>query len=34
MLFGWAWADPVVALIIGAVAIKEGRAAWHGHLCC
>ena len=33
-LFGWSWADPVVALVIAAVAIKEGRTAWHGEHCC
>jgi len=33
-LFGWSWADPVVALVIAAVAVKEGREAWRGHLCC
>jgi protein-S-isoprenylcysteine O-methyltransferase Ste14 len=29
-LFGWSWADPVVALVIAAVAVKEGREAWRG----
>lgn len=24
-LFGWAWTDPVVALVIAGGAIKEGR---------
>ncbi|WP_244890063.1 cation transporter [Mycobacterium lentiflavum] len=33
-LFGWAWADPVVALVIAAVAIREGRTAWRGEHCC
>jgi divalent metal cation (Fe/Co/Zn/Cd) transporter len=33
-LFGWSWADPVVALVIAAVAVKEGREAWQGHHCC
>jgi divalent metal cation (Fe/Co/Zn/Cd) transporter len=33
-LFGWSWADPIVALIIGAVAVKEGRDAWRGDHCC
>jgi Co/Zn/Cd efflux system component len=33
-LFGWAWADPVAALVIAAVALKEGRAAWRGDACC
>jgi divalent metal cation (Fe/Co/Zn/Cd) transporter len=33
-LFGWSWADPVVALFIAAVAVTEGREAWRGHHCC
>ncbi|MFC0110835.1 cation transporter [Kibdelosporangium aridum] len=33
-LFGWSWADPVVALVIAAVAVKEGREAWRGDHCC
>lgn len=33
-LVGWRWADPVVALVIAAVAIKEGRSAWRGEHCC
>ncbi|WP_307849480.1 cation transporter [Qaidamihabitans albus] len=33
-LFGWAWADPIAALVIGAVALKEGREAWRGEHCC
>ena len=33
-LFGWSWADPVAALVIAAVAVKEGRAAWRGDNCC
>jgi divalent metal cation (Fe/Co/Zn/Cd) transporter len=31
---GWSWADPIVALVIAAVAVKEGREAWRGHHCC
>jgi divalent metal cation (Fe/Co/Zn/Cd) transporter len=31
---GWWWADPVAALIIAALAIHEGREAWHGERCC
>ncbi|GCD44249.1 cation transporter [Streptomyces paromomycinus] len=31
---GWAWADPVAALVIAAVAVKEGRDAWRGEGCC
>ncbi|MDQ0381881.1 cation transporter [Amycolatopsis thermophila] len=33
-LFGWSWADPIVALVIAAVAVKEGREAWKGEHCC
>ncbi|MFV2175922.1 cation transporter [Actinomadura sp. LOL_016] len=33
-LFGWAWADPIAALVIAAVAVKEGRQAWRGDTCC
>ncbi|GAA4912271.1 cation transporter [Streptomonospora salina] len=33
-LLGWAWADPLVALLIAAVAVKEGREAWKGDACC
>ena len=33
-LFGWSWADPVVALVIAAVAVREGREAWRGKHCC
>ena len=31
---GWAWADPIAALAIAAVAVKEGRDAWRGNTCC
>lgn len=31
--FDWWWADPLAALVIGAVAIKEGREAWRGEAC-
>ncbi|WP_433383587.1 cation transporter [Actinoplanes sp. CA-142083] len=33
-LFGWSWADPAAALVIAAVAVKEGREAWRGGTCC
>jgi divalent metal cation (Fe/Co/Zn/Cd) transporter len=33
-LFGWSWADPLAALVIAAVAVKEGRDAWRGRHCC
>ncbi|WP_328793068.1 MULTISPECIES: cation transporter [unclassified Streptomyces] len=34
MLLGWAWADPITALVIASVAVKEGRDAWRGESCC
>jgi len=33
-LFGWQWADPIAALVIAAVAAREGLEAWKGHTCC
>jgi Cation efflux family len=33
-LFGWSWADPVAALVIAAIAVREGRDAWRGETCC
>ncbi|WP_033287899.1 cation transporter [Amycolatopsis jejuensis] len=33
-LFGWYWADPLAALVIAAVAVREGREAWRGEHCC
>ena len=33
-IFGWWWADPLVALVIAAVALREGREAWRGDACC
>ena len=33
-LAGWWWADPVTALLIAAVAVREGRQAWTGKTCC
>lgn len=32
-VFGWWWADPIVALLIGAVAVREARDAWRGDSC-
>jgi divalent metal cation (Fe/Co/Zn/Cd) transporter len=32
-LLGWWWADPVVALGIGAVALREAHEAWRGEVC-
>jgi divalent metal cation (Fe/Co/Zn/Cd) transporter len=31
---GWWWADPVVALGLAVVAVREGRDALRGHTCC
>ncbi|MEV8547594.1 cation transporter [Streptomyces sp. NPDC051572] len=31
---GWSWADPASALVIAAVAVKEGRDTWQGKGCC
>jgi len=31
---GWWWADPLAALFIAYVAIKEGRESWRGEACC
>jgi divalent metal cation (Fe/Co/Zn/Cd) transporter len=33
-LFGAWWLDPVVGLVIAAVAVKEGAEAWRGEGCC
>jgi divalent metal cation (Fe/Co/Zn/Cd) transporter len=33
-LLGWWWADPAAALLIAAVAVREGRESWHGEGCC
>jgi divalent metal cation (Fe/Co/Zn/Cd) transporter len=33
-LFGWSWADPIAALAIAAIAVREGRDAWRGDTCC
>jgi divalent metal cation (Fe/Co/Zn/Cd) transporter len=32
-LLGWWWADPVAALVIAAVAAKEGIDSWRGDAC-
>ena len=32
-LFGLWWADPLTALLIAGVAVKEGREAWQGETC-
>lgn len=33
-LLGWWWADPVVGLVVAALAVKEARDAWQGRHCC
>jgi len=33
-LFGWWWADPSAAVVIAAVAAREGVASWRGEACC
>lgn len=33
-MLGWWWADPAAALVIAAVAVKEGGQAWRGDGCC
>jgi divalent metal cation (Fe/Co/Zn/Cd) transporter len=33
-LLDWWWADPIAALAIAAVAVREGREAWLGRACC
>lgn len=33
-VLGWSWADPVAALGIAALAVREGRNAWRGDPCC
>jgi divalent metal cation (Fe/Co/Zn/Cd) transporter len=32
-LLGWWWADPITALAIAAVALREGRESWKGDSC-
>lgn len=33
-LVGAWWLDPMVGLLIAALAVYEGREAWHGDACC
>lgn len=33
-VLGWTWADPVAALGIAALAVREGIEAWRGDPCC
>jgi divalent metal cation (Fe/Co/Zn/Cd) transporter len=32
-LVGWWWADPLAAVVIAAVAVREGRESWRGDAC-
>jgi divalent metal cation (Fe/Co/Zn/Cd) transporter len=32
-ILGWWWADPSAALVIAAVAVREGRESWRGDSC-
>jgi divalent metal cation (Fe/Co/Zn/Cd) transporter len=32
-LFGWWWADPLAALVVAGVAVREARDAWRGDAC-
>jgi divalent metal cation (Fe/Co/Zn/Cd) transporter len=32
--FGWWWADPLAALVIAGVAVREGLESWRGVDCC
>jgi divalent metal cation (Fe/Co/Zn/Cd) transporter len=31
---GWWWADPLAALVLAVLAVREGRNAWRGDMCC
>jgi divalent metal cation (Fe/Co/Zn/Cd) transporter len=33
-VLGWWWADPAAALVIAAVAVREGTESWRGEGCC
>lgn len=32
-LLGWWWLDPIAALVVAAVSIREGRESWRGEGC-
>jgi len=32
--FGWWWADPLAALGVAALVVREGTEAWRGEACC
>jgi len=33
-LFGLWWLDPLAALAVAGLAVREGRASWRGEICC
>lgn len=33
-LAGWWWADPIAALVIAGLALREGIKSWRGEGCC
>jgi len=33
-VLGWWWADPLAALVIGGLAVREGADSWRGDACC
>jgi len=33
-LFGWWWLDPIAALVVAGVAVREGIETWRGEGCC
>ncbi|MDT5108088.1 MAG: hypothetical protein QOI25_5601 [Mycobacterium sp.] len=33
-VLGWSWADPIAAMAIAVIAVKEGLDAWRGDTCC
>ncbi len=33
-LLGWWWLDPIAALVIAGIAIREGVLSWRGESCC
>ncbi len=33
-LLGWSWADPIAGLVIAGLAVREGRNALRGDVCC
>jgi divalent metal cation (Fe/Co/Zn/Cd) transporter len=33
-LFGWWWLDPIAALMVAGVAVREGLETWRGDSCC